>query len=405
MLEPLVPPATIGMLGGGQLGRYALMAASVMGYRTIVLDPDPTAPAAVHASQHLVAPYDDPTALARLAAECDVVTTEFENPPADALNLLAATTRVAPGSDAVAIAQDRILEKRFLADHGFPVGPFIALDETSDSPNDGHEHEHDARLAKIVSHGAVVKSARMGYDGKGQHRVSSVPMMHEAVDAMGGVAVVVESLLDLRTELSVLVARTVDGHIKTWPVAENMHVDGILDVSVVPARVDAALKARSVEMATAIAKALRYVGVLAVEIFVVADQHGEDTLLVNELAPRPHNSGHWTLDASVTSQFEQQVRAVCGVGLADTAMTAPAVAMVNLLGDLWFSAGAGTAPVEPNWASVLADPAATLHLYGKSEPRPARKMGHVTVTAATPDAAEQRARQLRMALSRPIQTS
>ena len=230
-------------------------------------------------------------------------------------------------------------------------------------------------------------------------------MMHEAVDAMGGVAVVVESLLDLRTELSVLVARTVDGHIKTWPVAENMHVDGILDVSVVPARVDAALKARSVEMATAIAKALRYVGVLAVEIFVVADQHGEDTLLVNEFAPRPHNSGHWTLDASVTSQFEQQVRAVCGVGLADTAMTAPAVAMVNLLGDLWFSAGAGTAPVEPNWASVLADPAATLHLYGKSEPRPARKMGHVTVTAATPDAAEQRARQLRMALSRPIQTS
>jgi 5-(carboxyamino)imidazole ribonucleotide synthase len=405
VLEPLVPPATIGMLGGGQLGRYALMAASAMGYRTIVLDPDPTAPAAVHASQHLVAPYDDPTALARLAAECDVVTTEFENPPADALNLLAATTRVAPGSDAVAIAQDRILEKSFLADHGFPVGPFIALDETSDSPDDGHEHEHDARLAKIVSHGAVVKSARMGYDGKGQHRVNSVPQVYEAVDAMGGVAVVVESLLDLRTELSVLVARTVDGHIKTWPVAENMHVDGILDVSVVPARVDAVLKARSVEMATAIAEALCYVGVLAVEIFVVADQHGEDTLLVNELAPRPHNSGHWTLDASVTSQFEQQVRAVCGVGLADTAMTAPAVAMVNLLGDLWFTPGTGSVPAEPNWAAVLADPSATLHLYGKSEPRPARKMGHITVTAATPDAAEQRARRLRIALSRPIQTS
>ena len=279
-----------------------------------------------------------------------------------------------------------------MVDNGFAVGPFGALDTGADTL------ESAEALGQIVGPGAIVKSARMGYDGKGQHRVTSRSQVHTAIDALGGVAVVVESLLDLRIELSVLVARTADGQVQTWPVAENSHVDGILDVSIVPARVDPALAERAVALAIEIAEALQYVGVLGVELFVVSNDQGDETLLVNELAPRPHNSGHWTLDVSVTSQFEQQIRAICGVGLADTTMTAPAAAMVNLLGDLWFTDDDAAHPVEPNWAAVLAIPAATLHLYGKSEPRPARKMGHVTVTAATPDAAELHARELRAAL-------
>ncbi|MCL4155962.1 UNVERIFIED_CONTAM: hypothetical protein GTU68_033694 [Idotea baltica] len=361
------------MLGGGQLGRYALMAAASMGYRTIVLDPDPSAPAAVHANQHIVAAYDDADALERLSSECDVITTEFENPPAEALAALAAATSVAPRSESVAIAQDRIKEKSFLVDNGFPVGPFVAIDGS------------DPQWATVSSTGGgVVKTARLGYDGKGQRRVGDLTELHAAVADLG-VRCVAESLLDLRCELSVLVARTADARVETWPVAENMHVDGILDVSVVPARVAPTLADRATALATSIAEAMNYVGVLAVEMFIVSDANGEDKILVNELAPRPHNSGHWTLDASVTSQFEQQIRAVCGAGLADTSMTAPAVAMVNLLGE----------PTEPLWASVLANPAATLHLYGKSEPRPGRKMGHVTVTGSTPDLAESKARQLR----------
>lgn len=389
MTKQIVPPATIGMLGGGQLGRYALIAASSMGYRTMVLDPDPGAPAAVHTNEHLVAAYDDPAALDRLTSDCAVVTTEFENPPAAALETLAASILVAPRPDSVAIAQDRVAEKSFLVDNNVPIGPFAVLDGVAAVV------ESD-ELAAIVSGGAVVKTARLGYDGKGQRRVSTIAELHAAMTELGDVRCVVESMLDLRLEVSVLIARTADGRTELWPIAENAHVDGILDVSVVPARIGPALASSAVVLATAVAEALDYVGVLAVEMFIVGDENGDDTLLVNELAPRPHNSGHWTLDASVTSQFEQQIRAVCGVGLADASMTAPAVAMVNLLGDLWFDSKSGR--VEPLWDAVLADPAATLHLYGKSEPRPGRKMGHVTVTAATTEAAELRARQLRDAL-------
>ena len=395
-MNPIVPPATVGMLGGGQLGKYALTAANAMGYRTIVLDPDAAAPSGVVADAHLVAPYDDPLALARLEESCDVVTTEFENPPASALARLAEITHVAPSPSAVAVAQDRIVEKRFLADNGFPIGPFVVLADDEDVS--------DAELADIVEDGAVLKSARFGYDGKGQRRVHSVDELHLAWDDLDGVDCVVEAALDLRTELSVLVARTFDAREVTWPVAENHHADGILDVSVVPAQVDDVLADRAIGVAMAIADALDYVGVLAVEFFVVADADGNDDLLVNELAPRPHNSGHWTLDASVTSQFEQQIRAVCGVGLADTSMTAPAVAMVNLLGDLWFD-GPASGPddaVEPDWTVVLADPHATLHLYGKTTPRPGRKMGHVTVTADTPERARQRAVELRAATRGPV---
>ncbi|MGB3736183.1 MAG: 5-(carboxyamino)imidazole ribonucleotide synthase [Ilumatobacter sp.] len=397
--QPVVPPATIGMLGGGQLGKYALMAANAMGYRTIVVDPDEHAPAAVVANSHVRAPYDDPDALDVLAAECAVVTTEFENAPSAALERLARSVKVAPSASSVAVAQDRIVEKTFMVDHGIEVGPFVAI-PVSGAAGDVVE---DAR--RMAREGAVVKTARLGYDGKGQRRVSSVAELEAALDDFAGVDVIVEALLELRTEISVLVARTSDGATVTWPVAENIHVDGILDLSVVPARVGPRLATDAERIATSVADALDYVGVLAVELFVVADDRpgagGAPRLLVNEIAPRPHNSGHWTLDANVTSQFEQQVRAVCGLGLGSTAMTAPAAAMVNLLGDLWFLPNADGSvgdPVEPDWAAVLADPDATLHLYGKTTPRPGRKMGHLTVTADSPTAAAGRATALRHAL-------
>ncbi len=383
MTDPVLPPATVGVLGGGQLGRYAVLAATVMGYRTVVLDPDPAAPAGVVAGEHLVAAYDDTEALQRMAARCSVVTTEFENPPAASLELLAALVKVAPSARAVAVAQDRIAEKAFLTGTGLPVGPYDAL-------TDGSEER------PRVTGPAIVKTARLGYDGKGQRRVADRSAAIEAWNELGRVDCVVEALLDLRTELSVIVARTTDGRSTTWPVAENTHVDGILDLTVVPAPIDDALADRAVGLAVAVAEALDYVGVLAVELFVVAGADGADDLLVNELAPRPHNSGHWTLDASSTSQFEQQVRAACGAGLGPTTMSAPAAAMVNLLGDLWFDDGGAVS--EPRWATALDAASAKLHLYGKTEPRPGRKMGHLTVTAPTAADAARRAIELRSAL-------
>jgi 5-(carboxyamino)imidazole ribonucleotide synthase len=379
----ITPPATIGMLGGGQLGRYAVIAAHLMGYRTIVLDPDPSAPAGAVATEHIVAAFDDRAALNRLMVECDVVTTEFENAPAASLDVLAGSVVVAPPPPSVRIAQDRIAEKAFLLDNGFPVGPFAVLDDhgTIVAAPDGRRVE---RLGEVIgAGGAIVKSARLGYDGKGQRRVDTAGEALAAQAELGGVPCVVESLLDLRTELSVIVVRTADGRAETYPVTENTHVDGILDVSVAPAHVDARLVDRAEGLGLAIADALGYVGVLAVELFVVGDE-----LLVNELAPRPHNSAHWTLDAATTSQFEQQIRAACGLGIGSTAMAVPAVAMVNLLGDLWERG-------EPRWATILADPNAKLHLYGKSTARPGRKMGHLTVVSAVASAAVARALELR----------
>ena len=395
---PVLPPATIGMLGGGQLGRYALMAAASMGYRTLVVDPDPSAPTGVVANEQLVTAYDHPSSLERLGRDCAVVTTEFENPPAAALRFLEQHTVVAPSGRAVGVAQDRIAEKRFLGENGVPVAPYGVLADASvpDRSSDADErpdewfvlHESvgpDLAIADavddLVDGGAIVKIARLGYDGKGQVGVGTRAEMLAAWADLGGVACVVEHRMDLVGEVSVIVGRTGDGHVRTWPVTENHHVDGILDLSVAPARVSADVADRAVGLAMAVADALAYVGVLAVEMFVV----GGGDLIVNELAPRPHNSGHWTLDAAATSQFEQQVRAVCGVELGSTAMTAPAAAMVNLLGDLWFD-GDGRRR-DPDWSRVFATPDASLHLYGKSEPRPGRKMGHLTVTAETPDLA------------------
>jgi 5-(carboxyamino)imidazole ribonucleotide synthase len=387
-MQPILPPATIGMLGGGQLGRYALVAARLMGYRTVVLDPDPSAPAGAVADEHIVAAYDDPAALEQLIATCDVVTTEFENPPADALDFLAASIPVSPPPAAVRIAQDRVAEKHFLASSGFPVGDHAVLD-----PAIGGVEQVPAELA---DRGVVIKTARLGYDGKGQRRVTGLVELGSAWAELGMVCCVVEALLELRTEVSVIVARTADGTTSAWPVAENTHSDGILDVSIVPTPIDPSLATQATVLAIAIADRLDYVGVLAVELFVVGSDSVTDAspaqLVVNELAPRPHNSGHWTIDGSVTSQYEQQIRAICGVGLGSTEMTSPGVAMVNLLGDLWPDIG------RPDWSTILAEPDAKLHLYGKAHARPGRKMGHLTVLDASAAEAARRAVALRAQL-------
>ena len=329
------------------------------------------------ADVHLVAAYDDPVALDRLAAECAVVTTEFENPPAAALQRLAERTAVHPSPTAIAIAQDRRLEKRFLADHGFATAPFAVIESAGDL----------ARAAAAITFPAILKTARLGYDGKGQVSVAQVDELANAWAVLGGVACVLEQRMSLDRELSVVLARTAAGECAVYPTAQNEHVDGILDLTVVPAAVNDGEADGAADLAGAVADALGYVGVLAVEMFVVAGR-----LLVNELAPRPHNSGHWTLDAAVTSQFEQQVRAVCGAPLGDTSLVAPAVAMVNLLGDMWFNNGVLD---EPHWLEALRNPLAKLHLYGKAEARPARKMGHLTITGGSTQEAAAAARAIR----------
>ena len=373
-IDPILPPATIGMLGGGQLGRYAVVAARLMGYRTMVLEPDPHAPAGRVADEHLVAAYDDADALRRLGDECSVVTVEFENPPAGALEQLATRTSVAPSPRAVAIAQDRIAEKAFLTDAGLPVGRYAMVDDESSDPS--------------ITYPAVLKTARLGYDGKGQRRVADGSEMRAAWRLLGSVPCVLEEMLDLQTEVSVVAARSASGAFESYAVAENTHVDGILDLSVVPASVSARVADRAVGLALAIADALDYVGVLGVEFFVV-----DGELLVNELAPRPHNSGHWTLDVAQTSQFEQQIRAVCGLPLGDTSMTRPGAAMVNLLGDLWTD-------TDPDWAAALRSRGSALYLYGKAVPRPGRKMGHLTTWAGDPGQAKLRALAARAAAGR-----
>jgi 5-(carboxyamino)imidazole ribonucleotide synthase len=372
---PILPPSTIGMLGGGQLGRYAVMAARTMGYRTVVLEPDPNAPAGKVADVHLAAEYDDADALRHLGDACDVVTTEFENPPAKALELLERRTVVAPSANAVAVAQDRIREKRFLVDAGLPVGPYDVVERADADPG--------------VVFPAILKTARLGYDGKGQRQVTGPSEMRAAWRTLGSVPCVLEQALELEIEISVVVARTVHGGFTSYPIAENTHVDGVLDLTVVPARVSRATADRAVGIAMAIADALGYVGVLAVELFVV-----DGEVLVNELAPRPHNSGHWTLDVAQTTQFEQQIRAVCGLALGDTSLTQGAAAMVNLLGDLWEDG-------EPDWAAAFEHPFTALHLYGKADPRPGRKMGHLTAWGGSPEEAEVRALQARRSISRP----
>jgi 5-(carboxyamino)imidazole ribonucleotide synthase len=362
---PLPPGAWLGLLGGGQLGRMFCMAAQSLGYRVCVLDPGADSPAGSIADRHLRADYLDEAALDELARTCSAATTEFENVPARALERLARDLVVSPAASAVAIAQDRIAEKAFVRDAGVPVAPHLPVHAATDL-----EHA-DATLFP-----GILKVARLGYDGKGQARVADRPAAIDAFRAFGGVPCVLERRLALAAECSVVVARGFDGEALAWPAADNEHRDGILAVSAAPARLPQAVVARATAAALELARRLDYHGVLCVEFFLLDD----GALVVNELAPRPHNSGHYTIDACATSQFEQQARVLAGLPLGGVRQHTPAV-MVNLLGDCWFRGGTG--PHEPDWRAVLRHPLAKLHLYGKSQARPGRKMGHVTVLGDT----------------------
>jgi 5-(carboxyamino)imidazole ribonucleotide synthase len=371
----ILPGATLGLLGGGQLGRMFTVAARTLGYRVTVVDPDPHAPAAEFATRHLATAYTDRAALDELARTCAAVTTEFENAPAEALEALAHRTVVRPSGASVAVAQDRRREKEFFASNGFPVGPFAFIESSADI---------EAALARVQLP-AILKTARFGYDGKGQARVDSRASLESVFREWKAVPCVLEKMLALEGEVSVVLARGGDRATAVFPVVENLHARGILDVSIAPARIPTALAAQATAFATRIAEGLDYEGVLAVEMFVV-----DARLLMNEIAPRPHNSGHYTIDACRTSQFEQQVRVLCGLPLGDPSQHTPAV-MLNLLGDVW-SGGV------PRWDAVLRHPGAHLHLYGKREARPGRKMGHVTVCEESLERALAVAMEIRAAL-------
>jgi 5-(carboxyamino)imidazole ribonucleotide synthase len=374
--RPIGPGATIGVLGSGQLGRMFAIAARRMGYRVHTFSPDDDTPTGQVADLEVTASYDDFDALRAFARHVDVVTFEFENVPIAAVDAVEEHAPVRPAGVALHTAQQRAREKAFLADHGFPTAPF-ARAATLDELYAGVDR---------VGTPAVVKTAAFGYDGKGQHRVTTAADVEQVWKAIGHQEAIVEKLVTLQCEISVIAARGLDGAIAAYPPFENRHRHHILDLTTCPAVVSDAIARRAIEIARAVLEELQYVGLLCVEFFVTSD--GE--LLVNELAPRPHNSGHLTFDAAVTSQFEQQVRAICGLPLGSTDLLRPA-AMVNLLGDLW---GEG----EPNWCAALRFPQVKVHLYGKSEARVGRKMGHITAMASTVAEAQELAMRARAAL-------
>lgn len=378
----ILPPAILGMLGGGQLGRFFVAAAHEMGYRAWVLDPDPHSPAALIADRHLLAAYDDYAALDELAQGCAAVTTEFENVPAGTLDYLAKFVITRPSAAAVSICQNRIAEKEFLRDNGLPHARFAAV-----------HSEQELRQTDAGLFPGILKVARFGYDGKGQAMVGDREQALAAFQHLKGEICVLEQKLALEREVSVVLARDENGQVSSFPTAENSHRKGILDLSLVPAGAAGPLHARAAELAATIAGRLDYVGTLAVEFFVVAGE-----LLINEMAPRPHNSGHYTIDACVTSQFEQQLRALCGLPLG-AARAHSAAAMVNLLGDLWYEASAaGPRYREPDWSPLYAVRGLKLHLYGKHHARPGRKMGHFTVVDRDPQRARELAMQARAAI-------
>ena len=367
-----IPPgATLGVMGGGQLGRMFVHAAQQLGYFTAVLDPDPASPAGWVAHHHVQAEYLDEAGLAQLMQRSAAITTEFENVPAAALVTLGAHRPVAPGADAVAICQDRALEKAHFRRCGVPCAAHALI-------------ETEAQLAAVDAAllPGILKTARLGYDGKGQARVRDRAELAAAWAAMKGVPCVLEQRLDLAAEVSVIVARGADGQVVHLPVQRNLHRDGILAVTTVPAGIADALSAQAIAAATRIAESMQYVGVLCVEFFVL----GDGSLVANEMAPRPHNSGHYSIDACDVSQFELQVRTLAGAPLVAPRLHSAAV-MLNLLGDLWFARSDDA--LEPDWAAVLALPGTHLHLYGKTQPRRGRKMGHLTITAATAESARE----------------
>lgn len=374
---PILPGATLGVVGGGQLGRMFALDARRMGYRVVVLDPDPESPTGQVANDRIVAPYADAGAVRELVERCDVVTYEFENVNADAVATAEGAGHVRPGSGVLRIAQNRLLEKGALVENGFPVPEYVEVDTIADM----------VRGVEKIGTPAVLKTATSGYDGKGQVVLRSAVDLREAHSSLRGQseALILEAFVPFELEISVIAARGPDGDVACFPPSENQHVNGILDVSIVPARIPDEVRAAAVNMASEIADALDVIGLVAVEMFVTED--GE--LLVNEIAPRPHNSGHYTQDACATSQFEQLVRAICGLPLGSTNLLSP-VAMVNLLGDVWSAAGGA-----PDWEAALGVRGAVLHLYGKSEARIGRKMAHINVTAPDVETALSRALEAR----------
>ena len=358
----ILPPATIGVLGGGQLGRYFVLAAHKLGYRVVVLDPDQHSVAGQIADKHIIAAYDDVAALNQMAATCAAVTTEFENIPADTLDYLAGYIPVRPNADAVRISQNRSREKGFLQANDIPHAASLNI-----------TNEQDILMSPADLYPGIIKLASSGYDGKGQQIVENKSEALAAFNQFNAQRCVLEKKLELDYEVSVVLARGEDGNIAFFPAAQNLHKNGILDVSVMPApALPDHLKVEAERIARLIAERMNYIGTMAVEFFVSGGQ-----LLVNEIAPRPHNSGHATMDACYTSQFEQQVRALCGLPLGDSRTHSSGI-MVNILGDQWYQGTDGQTNT-PDWHALLSIPALKLHLYGKEEPRPGRKMGHFTI--------------------------
>lgn len=358
----LQPGATVGVLGGGQLGRYFALIARQRGYPVWVLDPDADAPAMQIASVALEANYDDETALVKMGQACDAITIEFENVPARSLEILSGLTQLAPAAASVEISQNRLEEKRCAEQCGLMPVPHQAIDSLADI---------DDALAHVELP-AILKTARLGYDGKGQQVCHSVDEVKQAFEQFGAVSCVLEQKIDLAAEVSVVLARAFDGDIAVFPVSQNIHVDGILFSSMIPAAVPEQLQQEAISQSRVLASAIEHVGVLAIEFFIDTS----NVLYFNEMAPRPHNSGHYTLDATVCSQFEQQLRALCALPLGSTQLLSP-VAMVNLLGDLW------PPNSNPEFGELFATEGCQLHLYGKLQARPARKMGHINCLASS----------------------
>lgn len=377
MSGAVLPGATVGVLGSGQLGRMLTLAARRMGYRVHVFSPDSDSPAGRLANREWSADYEDLERVREFGRSVDVVTLEFENIPSETVETLSEFVHVRPGLAALRTAQNRLREKEFLRGGGFPVAEFRSVPDAASLESAVEE----------VGVPAVLKTAGFGYDGKGQSRLSEARDAPAAWDSLGGEAVL-ESWVDFEVELSVVAARGVDGSFAHYGVVQNSHENHILDLTVAPGDVSEEIEVEAVEITHGIFEELEIVGTACVEFFLTT----KGTLLVNEIAPRPHNSGHWTIEGAVTSQFEQQLRAVCGLPLGSTERTTGAAAMINLLGDLWTTG-------EPDWRAALEIPQAKLHLYGKAEPRPGRKMGHITALASTSEEAAKLARAARTALN------
>ena len=378
--SPILPGSVLGVLGSGQLGRMFALAARQLGYRIHVYSPESDTPTGQIADLEVSAPYEDLDRVRAFARGVEVVTFEFENVPSDTSRACAEFAPVRPDGEVLHTTQNRLREKTFLSNNGFPVTAFRRIGSLADLE----------RAATELGLPAILKTASFGYDGKGQQRITTQDQLPAAFAGLAGAEGILEAQVDFEKEVSVVAARTVDGRFAAFPVFENVHSHHILDVTVSPARIPPDLARQAEGLARGILDSLGVVGLLTVEMFVTRDGR----LLVNELAPRTHNSGHLTIDACPTSQFEQQVRAVCGLPLGESTLVRPA-AMANLLGDVWLDAG-GT----PRWAAALEDPSIRLHLYGKAEARRGRKMGHLTAVADTVEEAANRVRRARERLVR-----